>query len=181
MFQNHSAFQTLTSLKMIYSRLFIAAVLIFLGCNRADSQTKSKSVMESVTSQKIVKTDEEWKKQLSPEQYRIARKQGTEWAFTGKYWNNKKEGIYKCVCCGQDLFSSETKFESGTGWPSFYKPIDEKFIGTETDTSLFMKRIEVHCSRCDAHLGHVFDDAPQTPTGLRYCLNSASLDFVEKK
>ena len=124
----------------------------------------------------ITKTDEEWRKQLTDEQYRITRKHGTEPAFSGHLTDEKREGTYACICCGADLFSSGTKFDSGTGWPSFYDPISKVAIGTETDRSFFMTRTEVHCGRCDGHLGHVFPDGPK-PTGMRYCINSASLDF----
>lgn len=128
----------------------------------------------------IVKSEEEWSEVLSDEGFHVMRKQGTERAFTGEYWDNKKKGVYLCAACALPLFDAKTKFKSGTGWPSFYQPLDSMHVEEEIDHSLGMVRAEVHCRRCGAHLGHIFTDGPQ-PTGLRYCLNSVSLDFVDKQ
>jgi len=163
--------------------------MLALGCERPQvaqaaetppPRTSPPAKATNAMTAKVVKTDEEWRKQLTPEQYKILRKKGTERAFTGPNWNNKEKGTYKCAGCGQELFSSDQKFDSGTGWPSYWQPIDPKVVATEEDNTLFTKRTEVLCSRCNGHLGHVFDDGPK-PTGLRYCINGYAMTFEKKK
>jgi peptide-methionine (R)-S-oxide reductase len=155
---------------------YLIASVILINLSASCAQ-ESKSTAEE---KKIKLTEAEWKEKLTDIQYHVLREQGTELAFTGKYWNNKKKGIYTCAGCGLELFKSETKYPSGSGWPSFYQPINKTNVESNVDNSLGMMREEIHCSRCGGHLGHVFNDGPK-PTGLRYCVNSASLDFEPKK
>jgi peptide-methionine (R)-S-oxide reductase len=157
----------------------VAVILADAPSSAAVPSKKGAARAANETIVKITKTDQEWKKQLTPEQYRVLRTAGTETAFTGKYWNNHAAGIYRCAGCGLELFDSSTKFESGTGWPSFWTAIPGHVV-EHTDMSLGIARVEVACARCGGHLGHVFDDGPR-PTGLRYCMNSAALDFQPKK
>ena len=155
-------------------------ILTALTCILLAGSSCAQKNKKQVTSFAITKTDAEWKKQLTEMQFEVTRKAGTENPYTGKYWDNHEKGIYKCVCCGQELFSSDTKFESGTGWPSFYQPLKKQNVLQVTDNTFGMSRTEVLCSRCGAHLGHVFDDGPP-PTGLRYCINGVVLDFQKAK
>jgi peptide-methionine (R)-S-oxide reductase len=168
---------------MNYLCLALVALSLFaLACERSTVNAAEKAADKPTTQDasvgRVEKSDAEWKKQLTPEEYEVARHGGTERAFTGKYWNNHEHGLYRCVCCGNALFSSDTKFESGTGWPSFWQPIAKENVRQRVDGTLGMERTEVLCTKCEAHLGHVFEDGPK-PTGLRYCMNSASLDFVK--
>ena len=160
----------------------IAFLLVLApGCGGVTERTRLESggTRSTDLEAKVVKTDEEWRRELTPEQYRVLREKGTERAFSGAYWSTHEPGVFLCAGCGNELFSSESKFDSGTGWPSFWEPMDGTSVETETDRSWGMRRTEVHCARCGGHLGHVFEDGPE-PTGLRYCINSAALKHEER-
>ena len=169
-------------LKALLFSLFLIAILMFIRNHMAESaepKQKSEENAEESSMENVQKTEDEWKKILSPEQYQILRKKGTERAFTGKYYNHHAKGVYRCAACGNVLFASETKFESGTGWPSFWQPLKAESVEVEEDLSLGMDRTEVRCAKCGGHLGHIFDDGP-APTHQRYCINSAALNFKEE-
>ncbi|MEN0049853.1 MAG: peptide-methionine (R)-S-oxide reductase MsrB [Bacteroidota bacterium] len=173
-------------LKFIF--IFFLTTITLASCQQnVEKSTQSENLAKLVidielpaTVKPIEKSEEEWKAELTEQEFYVLREAGTEYAFSGDLWDNKKEGIYTCRGCQLPLFSSETKYRSGTGWPSFYEPIRDLYVGEDVDYKIGYKRTEVHCARCDGHLGHVFPDGPQ-PTGLRYCINSVSLDFVEAK